>query len=94
MQTPEQRRDQLAAWIDATRRTQRRLGIGVAIAGVVALGLMLWSASVGGVALGTVVLVGGCGFWITGSHILDWKTKIAETRQPKIVGRAGGGRRF
>ncbi len=96
MSTPtiEQRRAELEGWIAKTRSNQRKLGIGLAVGAVIAIGLMFWSGAVGGVALGTVLFVGLCGFWITIGHIMDWNTKIRDLGKPKVLRVSGGGRRF
>lgn len=82
------RRGELESWIAETRRTQRRLGAGVAIGAVLALALMLWRPAVGGVLFAVVAIVGLCGFWVTSSHIADWRGKLDTVdRPPRTVGR-------
>ena len=92
MQTPEQRRAQLSAWIAETRRNQRRLAVGLPVAAVVALALAVWRSDVGEAALAIVGLVAICGFWITGSHIAEWHARIEETRRADPAGRSRGDR--
>jgi hypothetical protein len=81
-------RQQLEAWIANTRRTQRKLGIALIPAGVVAIAVVLFSRPAGFLALLSVAIVGVFGFWITSSHILDWSTKLDELDKPRPVGRA------
>lgn len=82
------RRAELEGWIARTRDTQRKLAIGVACGIVVAIGLIVWKSQVGMAALGIVVLVAVCGFWVTASHIADWRDKLDQVdRPPRTVGR-------
>jgi Flp pilus assembly protein TadB len=82
------RRAEIEGWIAGTRRTQRRLAIVMAGGAVVAIGLMLWNTSVGGIALGIVAIVALCGFWVTGSHLADWDDKLEQLDRPlRTVGR-------
>jgi hypothetical protein len=82
------RRTEIEGWIARTRRTQRRLGVVAACGVAVAVGLMLWRVSVGGVALGIVATVALCGFWVTASHLADWNDKLDQLDRPvRTVGR-------
>ncbi len=78
MQSPEQRRAQLLSWIAETRRNQRRFAIGLAIATALSFALMLWRTDVGEAGLGIVAISAVCGFWITASHITEWRSLLAE----------------
>jgi len=90
----EARRAELTAWIARTRATQKKLGVAIAIAVPICIGLMFWSTAVGGAGLGIVALFALCGFWITAGHIMDWRSKIANLGKPKVLRLSGGGRRF
>jgi hypothetical protein len=82
------RRRELEGWIARTRRTQRTLGIVIASSAAVAIGLILWKARIGGVALAIVAIVAVCGFWVTAAHLADWRGKLdALDRPPRTVGR-------
>jgi hypothetical protein len=84
------RRRELEGWIARTRKTQRTLAIEVACAIVVAIGVSLWNAQIGMVALGIVAIVAVCGFWVTASHIADWRGKLDQLDQPpRTAGRRG-----
>jgi hypothetical protein len=69
-------REQLETWIATTKRTQRRLAIGMVPAGIAAIVLLAYSRPLGGLALVSLVIVATFGFWITGGHITDWETQI------------------
>jgi len=73
-----ERREQLLAWIEETKRLQRRLAIVFAALGVVVLGLFAWSTSVGALSLISLVLVAICSFWITTAHNITHRQKLAE----------------
>jgi hypothetical protein len=73
-----ERREQLLAWIEATKRLQRKLAIVFPILGVVAIGLMFWRAPVGGFALVVVGLVAICAFWVTAAHNAAHRQKLDE----------------
>jgi len=82
------RRVELEDWIGRTRQTQRRLALAIAGGAVVAIGLALWWSHLGMVALGIVVVVAVCGFWVTSSHIADWRGKLEQIDPPpRSVGR-------
>ena len=76
-------RDELQRWIDRTRKTQRRLALGIAIGAVVAVALSLWRRDVGGFALLAVALFALSGYWITSSHLADWHRQIEDLDHPK-----------
>ncbi len=80
MQSREHRRAQLLTWIAETRRNQRRLAVGLAIATALAIALTVWRPNVGEATLAVVALTAFCGFWITGSHITDWQSRLEELR--------------
>jgi len=92
--TPDQQREQLLRWIDQSKRNQRILGIVIGALILVSVGLMVWRKEVGGITLAITVLTGIAGFWITGGHILDFRTKLRDVGKPKVPRVIGGGRRF
>jgi hypothetical protein len=75
MASPD-RRAELQGWIAASRRLQFRLGIGIAIAAIAAIVATTINGTVGGVSLAMVAIVTVCAFWVTGSHILDWRNRL------------------
>lgn len=82
------RRLELEGWISRTHRNQRVLAIVLGCAVAVAAGVMIWLPRVGGVAIAVVAIVAVCGFWVTSSHIADWRGKLAELDRPRrTVGR-------
>ena len=83
-------REQLEAWIASTRRVQRRLRVVIAAGAAVALALLLWSTAIGGFALLIVALVAICGFWITSSHLAEWRGAIDEIENPRPKKRHAG----
>ncbi len=82
-------REQLEAWIAQTQRNRRKLGTGIAIAGVVATGVLAIDRTAGLLAMMCVAIVAFFGFWIMSSHITEWETRMDELGRPKPVGRAG-----
>jgi len=72
----ENRRAELLRWIEQTRANQRILGIVSAAGALVGLLLLLWRSDVGGIVLGTLAIVAVCGFWITTSHLSDFRAKL------------------
>ena len=74
----EARRRELEEYIAETRRNQRRLAIGLAIAGALCVVLAIARVPFALVGLLVVVIVAICGFWITSAHIVDWKRKLVE----------------
>lgn len=82
------RRAELEAWIARTHHTQRTLGIVLGGAAAVSIALAFWRSQVGMIGLGIVVIVAICGFWITASHVADWRTKLDQLDRPvRTVGR-------
>jgi hypothetical protein len=72
------RREQIVAWIDETRRLQRRLGRAFAALAVVACGLWLWRGSVGAAAFVLVAVVAIISFWVTNAHNEAHRIKLDE----------------
>ena len=69
-------RDQLLQWISQTRRNQRRLLAVVVASGAVSAVLLAWRKEVGVVGCIATVAIAIAGFWITSSHIADWKQRL------------------
>lgn len=79
-------RERLLGYVAASRRVQRKLAVGTAVATVGAVvATVLWS-SAGQLALLGVGIVAICGFWVTAAHISDWRMQIArlEARNPQL----------
>jgi hypothetical protein len=70
------RRLELEGWITRTRRNQRRLALVIGCAAVIAVALAGWKPRIGMVAFGVVAIVAVCGFWVTASHLVDWRGKL------------------
>ncbi len=77
----ERRRAELHLWIRETRHTQRQLAKLVGVLGAVSLGLMFWRPTVGIFGLAITSIVAFMGFWITASHIADWRAKLDDLRR-------------
>lgn len=76
------RRAELEGWIAQTRRNQGRLALALAVATVISIGLLVWNVRIGGLVLAVVVIVAVCGFWVTTSHIADWRGKLEQLDRP------------
>lgn len=78
MAAPYRSDEQLQAWIAQTKRNQRRLAVGV-FAGALASVVVWWQwwAFAGKAMLFASAVTAVCGFWITGSHIADWRAQLA-----------------
>ena len=79
MTAPErdaQERARLTGYIAASRRVQRRLGVGVAAATAIAAAVLVVSSTIGALALLGVGIIAVCGFWVTAAHISDWKMQL------------------
>lgn len=87
---PEQRRAELLGWIAASRRLQIRLGIGLAAAAAAAIVAISFSPTIGKLGLAMVAIVAVCAFWVTGSHILDWRNRLEELDRVERRARGGG----
>ncbi len=84
------RRLELSGWIVRTRQNQRTLAVVIAVAAALSVALALWQSQLGMTALGIVVLVSICGFWVTSSRIADWRGQLEQLDPPP---RTGLGRR-
>lgn len=78
-------RVRLLGYIDASRRVQRRLGVGLAVAVAAALVVFAVEPFAGKLALALAVIVGVCGFWVTAAHISDWRMQLG-----RLDARGGG----
>ena len=76
-------REDLEGYIAQTKRNQQRLGIGLAIALIAAIACTILNVAFAPHAIGLVVIVGVCGFWVTGAHIQDFRRRIADLREGK-----------
>lgn len=72
----EDRRDELQRWIAQTRSNQRKLGVIVVAGGLLGLLLLPWRGDVGGIVLGSFAILAAGGFWITFSHLQDFRAKL------------------
>lgn len=78
--------EQLQTWIAETKRNQTRLAAGLLIGAMVAIVAWQFHSLIGKGLLFAVVVTGVCGFWITSSHIADWRSQLRVRNQgtPKI----------
>lgn len=76
-------RAELDGYIVQTKRNQRRLAVVLAIALVAAIVCTVLGVPFAPHAIGLVVIVGVCAFWVTGAHILDFRRRIADLREGK-----------
>jgi hypothetical protein len=83
------RRAQLLAWIEETKRLQRKLGVVVGALTVVAIALLIFSRTAGGFALFAVSLFAICAFWVTAAHNAAHRQKLAELEQMERHGGKG-----
>ncbi len=70
-------RARLLGYIAGSKRTQRQLALGLAVALVAVVVALFLAPMVGKLALLGVAIVGVCGFWVTAAHISDWRMQIA-----------------
>ena len=82
-------RARLLGYIAGSKRTQRQLAIGLAVATVAVVVALVVAPLVGKLALLGVAVVGVCGFWVTAAHISDWRMQIARL-DSRARGRAAG----
>ena len=74
----DRRRQELLAWIEQTKRTQRRRAVVSLALGVIAIGLAVWSKLVGTFAIIGVGLFAISAFWITAAHNAAHYQKLDE----------------
>ncbi len=70
-------RARLVGYIEDSRRNQRSLAIGLAVAAAAVAVAWFIDATIAKLGLLAVVSVGVCGFWVTAAHISDWRMQIA-----------------
>ena len=83
------RRAELEGWIASTRRTQRRLMIALLAGAAIGFGLLAWRPAAGVFTLLADALLAICGYWITGSHLADWRRQLGELDRPRAQPRPG-----
>jgi drug/metabolite transporter (DMT)-like permease len=76
MTSAADRRAELHQWIAETRINQRRLAGLLAAGAGIALALLAWRSDIGGAALGLLALIAFIGFWITSSHLQDFRARL------------------
>jgi uncharacterized membrane protein AbrB (regulator of aidB expression) len=74
-------RADLEGYIAQTKQNQRRLGIGLAVAFVIAVVGTFLHVPFAPHLIGLVVIVGVCGFWVMAAHIADWRRRLADLRE-------------
>lgn len=82
-----ERRAELLGWIAESRRLQFRMGIVLAVATAIALVVTVFNKTVGGVSLAMLAIISVCAFWVTGSHILDWRNRLETLEQSERAAR-------
>jgi hypothetical protein len=75
-------REELLTWIARTRRMQRSLAIVVSALLTLSAGLWLWRKPVGLFGLSVTGLVAIIGFWVTASHLDEWRIALARGGRP------------
>lgn len=80
------RRAELEGWIASSRRLQIRMGIGLGVAALISLVIMIFDATVGKVGLAMLVITAICAYWVTGSHIADWRHQLEHLSKRKPGG--------
>jgi hypothetical protein len=71
-------RDELLGWIAETRRNQRILAFAVAASTALSVALWLWRKPIGGLGLLVTAFVALVGFWVTASHLNEWRAQLAK----------------
>lgn len=77
------RRKELEGWIAESRRLQVRMTLGFAVVAAAALVTLFFNAFLGKMALAILVVTAICAYWVTGSHIADWRTQLAALDQAR-----------
>ncbi|HTM21550.1 MAG TPA: hypothetical protein VL172_13610 [Kofleriaceae bacterium] len=80
MTSASDRRAELQRWISETRANRRRLALFLAPAALIAFALLAWRTDIGGAALGLLALIAFIGFWITSSHLQDFRARLDQVR--------------
>jgi hypothetical protein len=79
MPSPSDRRAQLLGFIAASRRLQLRLAVVLIVGAAACVACMVALpsvATVGKAGLALLAIVAVCAYWVTGSHILDWRGQL------------------
>jgi hypothetical protein len=69
-------RDELLGWIEDTQRNQRILAFVVSASAALSVALMIWREPIGAFGLVVTAFVALVGFWVTASHINEWRTRL------------------
>jgi hypothetical protein len=67
---------QLREWIANTLAVRRMLAVGVTACAALSMGLWAWRHSIGGVALAITLGIAITGFWVTSSHLSEWRQQL------------------
>lgn len=59
------------------------MSVGFAVAGAAALGAMFFDAFLGKLGLAILVVTAICAYWVTGSHITDWRHQLERLEQSR-----------
>ena len=74
-------RAELLAWIANTKRFQRWLAIAVVGLAALSLSLATWYRPAGMAGLVIASAVAIVGFWVTSSHLADWRFQLEQRRR-------------
>lgn len=77
------RRTELEGWIAESRRLQRRMTVGFLAVATAALVLLFFDAFLGKMTLAILVVTAICAYWVTGSHIADWRHQLQAMDQAR-----------
>lgn len=66
------------------------MSVGFAVTAAVALGTMWFDAFLGKLGLAILVVTAICAYWVTGSHITDWRHQLEQLELSRR--KAGRGR--
>jgi hypothetical protein len=82
MSSPDRQAD-LIRWIASSRRLQRRFGVVLCVAAIASIIALQFDAVIGKAALAIIAIVAVCTYWVTGSHILDWRNQLETIDQAR-----------
>lgn len=88
--SPPDRRTELEGWIASSRRLQKQMAVGLGLATLIAFIVMFFDGKIGKIGLAFVVTTAICAYWVTGSHIMDWRHQLdvlAEARRKAASGK-------
>ena len=88
-----ERREELQRWIAGSRAMQKKLRVGLTVAGLLSFTLLFVSRAAGGIGLAITAFVAVAGFWITAGHIADWEERLYKIDHPEST-RPRSGRRY